>query len=370
MSNIFKKILAVILFASVLFTGEIFFLDSNISNAQQTVKAVTITTHFPNFTPGSKSIRMRGFVKNLSGKDIVVWFDYGSSASVKIKSTPRIISTSSRVRQINATARDNSSGFSFYYRLAAEDVETGVRYYGKILWVNSNGEVGEVSSTTDTYFSFQQPVGSVNQFAPPTVFTNIVNEGVNYTTATLNGTVSQGGNFQTNGYFEWGTTYSMGNKTSARVVGSAYTINFSETINGLIPNTTYYYRAVAQNQYGQNNGTILSFTTSPVSNIFSSTSSGGVSGTTYEEPSVVIKDTESIIKEETVNKIKEIDGKSQVALFSLSNTSFFPKTVLGWIFLSFVVFITVAVLMYIYSLQMQIRDMNEKRKSTQTVLTN
>jgi hypothetical protein len=79
--------------------------------------------------------------------------------------------------------------------------------------------------------------------------------------AILNGSVNPN-NSQTQYRFEYGTTPSLGNQTSWQLAGSGNTVvNVYQSISGLQPNTTYYFRIVAQNQYGQSQGQILSFRT-------------------------------------------------------------------------------------------------------------
>ncbi|MDD5318709.1 MAG: hypothetical protein PHF79_02725 [Candidatus Pacebacteria bacterium] len=81
------------------------------------------------------------------------------------------------------------------------------------------------------------------------------------TAATITGLVTPNGAF-TNYWFEFGTSVNLGNKTSTQSVGSGFTpIPTPALITGLKTNTTYYFRLVASNQYGQVSGTQYSFQT-------------------------------------------------------------------------------------------------------------
>ncbi len=132
----------------------------------------------------------------------------------------------------------------------------------------------------------------------PIVTTNPAT-GITPTQATLNGTVNPNA-CATTGWFEWGTTTSYGQTTAGQPVGSGTTaVAISQTLTGLVPNTTYHYRAVGQNSVSSSFGADQTFTTlaqPPVvstgsaTNITSTTAtlngtanSNGVSGTVWFE---------------------------------------------------------------------------------------
>jgi hypothetical protein len=81
------------------------------------------------------------------------------------------------------------------------------------------------------------------------------------TSAQLNGIATNAGNYQTNLYFEWGRTTSLGNQTQSQTAFATADVTFFEVLSGLSPNTTYFFRAVAQNSTGTYKGEIKSFTT-------------------------------------------------------------------------------------------------------------
>jgi hypothetical protein len=59
-------------------------------------------------------------------------------------------------------------------------------------------------------------------------------------------------------FFEWGVTEALGNLTPAQNVGNGFSIaSVTITLTNLLPNTAYYYRAVATNAYGASRGIIL-----------------------------------------------------------------------------------------------------------------
>ncbi len=111
-----------------------------------------------------------------------------------------------------------------------------------------------------TPFSFAR----VSAQQPPTVDT-YAPSGVSQNSATANAVINPRG-AQTTAWFEFGTTSSLGLTTTAQPVGTgSSSLSFSSFMAGLQPNTTYYYRAVAQNAFGSAQGSVLSFVTLPAS---------------------------------------------------------------------------------------------------------
>lgn len=79
--------------------------------------------------------------------------------------------------------------------------------------------------------------------------------------ATLNGYVDNGNGYNTTRWFEYGTNYgALYNSTNHYSQAGNYG-NFGERVANLSPNTTYYFRAVAQNNNGTAYGNVMSFTT-------------------------------------------------------------------------------------------------------------
>ena len=121
----------------------------------------------------------------------------------------------------------------------------------------NSGTQGEISFTyngSGTYIIEEV------QFTPPSVETlsaiNITNDR-----ATLRGKLTDLGNAQeVNVWFEWGTSSGVYNFSSPPETKTSVGI-FSKTISDLIPNTKYYFRAVAQNEAGTTYGQEQSFVT-------------------------------------------------------------------------------------------------------------
>ncbi|MFA7286004.1 MAG: hypothetical protein WC011_04160, partial [Candidatus Paceibacterota bacterium] len=139
---------------------------------------------------------------------------------------------------------------------------------------NANGgnqSIGNMTAGTTFSITCTGPGGSASDsvyvsvasqpVTNPTVTTNAPSGiGINY--AVLNGTVSANGGSNVSAWFEWGVNTSMSNQTNQINYGSASNTNYSYSLGGLQPSTTYYYRAVAQNTNGQLvYGSQMSFTT-------------------------------------------------------------------------------------------------------------
>jgi murein DD-endopeptidase MepM/ murein hydrolase activator NlpD len=140
--------------------------------------------------------------------------------------------------------------------------------------VTMNGPITETATFITS--GNNNPPGAVTQAA-----SSIVGNG-----ATLNGSVNPNSS-ATSIWFEWGSSNNLAtfSSTSSQAIGSGNTsIAVSAGLNGLAPNTPYYFRVAASNSAGTSRGSILSFTTSPPSSngetvwIEDSVPNGGVQG--------------------------------------------------------------------------------------------
>ena len=130
------------------------------------------------------------------------------------------------------------------------DLDAGT-YYFVFFWKNSDGADGTNPPAAIDNISIQRVIN-------PAVATFSVT-GLNSTSATLHGNIlSQGTSDITARGFEYGTD---SENLSENTQSTDDTDEFSSTITGLAPNTTYYYRAYATNSEGTGYGTIKSFTT-------------------------------------------------------------------------------------------------------------
>ncbi len=129
---------------------------------------------------------------------------------------------------------------------------------------NSGLNLGDVGAGSIGCVVVRVQVGNENQDDPsgsaPSVTTNSA-YNINEDSAYLSGNVNPN-NSDTDFWFEYGTTRSLGTTVGFHSVGSGNSsINETFKLYGLSPGTTYYFRAVARNSYGTTYGNILSFTT-------------------------------------------------------------------------------------------------------------
>jgi hypothetical protein len=121
-----------------------------------------------------------------------------------------------------------------------------------------------------------------NNYAP--VVTTNAATNIADTSATLNGYIGSQGSSWTypTYYFQYGTTpSSLGYQTNSQTAGS-YAGNVAAYVNGLMPNTTYYFRVVGTNGYGTAYGSTLSFvTTGGSSNAYGATTTLATSISAY-----------------------------------------------------------------------------------------
>ena len=131
--------------------------------------------------------------------------------------------------------------------------------------------------------------------APPVVkFNNVVTSIVTEITnksARCNGIGLIANRASSTGWFEYGETSNLGRSTAQASIGNYSTAPFSNVLTNLKPSTSYFCRAVMQNQYGIVKGEIVKFTTKSKT-------------TVYVKPVVTVKKTTTTTK--TVTKKNQI----------------------------------------------------------------
>ena len=156
---------------------------------------------------------------------------------------------------------DRNDGTQVYFDTGTSTPDTGLTpgttyYYRAWSYVQGSEQWSD---------SYAQDWATTTSIKAPTVTTNAAtNEGTD--SAQLNGYLDDmGGASSCNAWFVWDTSNhsdynDYGYSTSPQTKSS--TGSFDDSISGLVPDTTYHFRAVASNSKGTNCGSDMTFTTS------------------------------------------------------------------------------------------------------------
>ncbi len=126
------------------------------------------------------------------------------------------------------------------------------------IWLFESGTLDSSTTATSTPSGVNEPAN--NTVGAPYVTTGTLVVSSN-SSAVMTGKVNPSG-AQTSYWYEYGRTASLDSRSAAQAVGSGFAnISAPAFVNGLAANSTYYYRLVAENSYGQVNGATLSFET-------------------------------------------------------------------------------------------------------------
>ncbi len=192
------------------------------SNAEPTNSTVVVTGHV---TP--------------NGAPTTYWYEYGQSSTLGSKTSTQSIGSGFTAIPSPGYITGLATNTQYYFRLDAQ---------------NSFGTV------TGMTYSFSTNNNAPAPANPPTTSTNAATT-LTSTSANLNGHVDPRAS-QTTYWFEYGGSSNFGQITPLQSAGSGTaSAAVSAPISGLDPQTTYYFRIDAQNQYGTVNGTTQNFTT-------------------------------------------------------------------------------------------------------------
>jgi len=184
---------------------------------------------------------------NPNGATTYYWFEYGPTTALGQATSAGAAGSGSNTITVTAPVTGLNPNTIYYYRFNAQNG------YG-----TANGNI--LSFITDPV---NPPPPSEGE-APDS--TTLEARNVGRTTATLRGEVNPNGS-STTYYFEYGKSTIFGlfildKRTEDKSAGSGTRLSSaSATLSGLDPDSTYYYRIVAVNQYGTDWGAILNFTT-------------------------------------------------------------------------------------------------------------
>ena len=162
------------------------------------------------------------------------WYvEYGTTTSYGSKTATRSAGSGTSAVNVSADLNGLKAGTTYNYRVVA---------------VGGGDTSRGANRTFRTDRAPSVSTGSVRDIKP--------------TSARLTGAVNPRGRSST-GWFEYGTTTSLGTKTAERPVGGGESgVGISETVSGLPAGTVIYYRAMGRSDAGATAGSTRSFTTS------------------------------------------------------------------------------------------------------------
>lgn len=265
------------------------------------------------------------------------WFEFGTNTNFNSSTPSRFYNNGYE------SYGENISGLypntTYFFRAAAHNAQ------GTVYGITNSFKTGSVDYYQNINYNVQpfytgygngnQGFGNISPIAVTESATNVSSGS-----AQLNSVIINQTNDLTNAWFEWGTTIALGNKTVSNSAGASPSVKYVNTLTGLSPGTTYYFRAVTENHYWRNNGSILSFVT------------GGSGINQNKNITAAGSDT----KNGTVSSSGAKDGasaetSSQTAGSSMKanvfETGFFPGNILGWLALIILILILILLVRHI-----------------------
>ncbi len=174
-----------------------------------------------------------------NGAPTTYWYEYGESASLGKQTSSQAIGSGWSAIPSPGYITGLRANTSYYFRLSAKN------------------SYGTVNGATQTFSTNNNPPA---QGTPPSASTNAAGD-VARNSATLHGRVDPHAS-QTTFWFEYGVTTDFGRVSAFQSAGTGSgAVAVSAAVSGLNPQTKYYFRVNAQNQYGTVNGSTQSFTT-------------------------------------------------------------------------------------------------------------
>lgn len=279
------------------------------------------TTYATNVT--DTGVSLNGYVDPNGGNNVYRWFEWGTTQSLGNISG-------------NLSAGTNPNYFSH----GISGLERNTTYYFR---------AGAHSSAGTVYGSIFSFTTGVSQTATSNVTPIILLKSPSYITtdsAQLNASAIKGGASLASGYFEWGTSQSLGNSTQAQSFSDTSSPNISAPLQNLKPNTDYSFRVVVQDStsavYKSQINTLHTSAISgaAVTTIDSQKKSSGSATvvTTSSDKTTATQKSESNTGVVVANENKDNNSGAAGALFAKTSVA-----LLGW-FLSIILLLIVIIM--------------------------
>ncbi|OGJ13821.1 hypothetical protein A2587_01045 [Candidatus Nomurabacteria bacterium RIFOXYD1_FULL_42_14] len=285
----------------------------------------------------NRSAILNGVVDG-KGYSTTAWFEYGTNNNLGNSTRRRSYGNG----QYEIDYSDEISGLHLnttYYFRAVVSNSRGTDYGSVYTFRTGSGYYNQNTNYYDNQFI---------KYRTPTATTELA-ISVSSNSARLNATVSNPTNDPTNAWFEWGTTPDLGNKTAIISLGSLPAVRHINVLTGLSPGTTYYFRAVAENPFWRNIGSVLSFTTN----------SQYITTTTVSrnQPIVPTIDNSRPYSGDEINYTVEHQNDNEFAddntFLSLGanvfGAGFFPDNVFGWLLLILLILVLIMLVKYLFT---------------------
>jgi hypothetical protein len=193
------------------------------------------------------SARLRCEV-DTNGDNADIWFEWGEDSGLDEDTSKVSVSDNETSKVVTKTITGLDEDTKYYFRCRIED------------------DGGETDTGSTKNFTTDENGGHTSGDTP--VVTTLTPTAVTQTSGVLRGDVDANGS-DTNVWFKWGTSAnSLTRDTSSEDVGDSDNVEFDFTLTNLTANTTYFYRAVAENDEGDDYGAVRSFRTgAPIVNV-------------------------------------------------------------------------------------------------------
>lgn len=216
----------------VLFGLAVFVLASFVLGGRASAAPTVQTNPANNISSGQ--VTLNGLL-NPQGVETTFWFEYGISQSLGQVTTQQTVNAYNSQISVYNTIYGLQGNATYYFRLVARD-SFGNMAYGQTLNFVATPQLADAMPYVQTLDA--------------NVFQN---------SATLNGQVNLNG-LQGSYWFEYGTTPNTGQTIGLAYDSGSGQRTYSTPLGNLIPNQTYYFRAVVRNSYGTSYGVVRSFT--------------------------------------------------------------------------------------------------------------